>query len=407
MRDVFTVSELNRYVKNLLDVEDALFDLALSGEVANFVQNARSGHCYFSLRDEDASVKAVMFRQDARRLAFRPEEGMRVVVRCRATLYERDGAFQIYVTDMFPDGIGSAQLALEQLKQKLYAEGLFSPDAKKPIPVQPRCIGAITSKTGAVLQDIRNVLTRRWPMVKVLLYPVSVQGVQASAQIASALDAMGKCADVDVIIVARGGGSREDLWVFNAECIARAAFRCPIPIISAIGHEIDTTILDLVADLRAPTPSAAAELAVPDQEKVRQILCSMKENMQQNMQKRLALCYNSFAELALMLAEHPGQLLLTAKRTAMDELSQQLQQEMSLRLQTKRKQLSHQAALARSLNPYGVLARGYTMLQTPKGAPVFSEQVKAGEHIQVVGQRAVLQCLVERTEETNEKTEEL
>lgn len=407
MRDVFTVSELNRYVKNLLDVDDSLFDLALSGEIANFVQNSRSGHCYFSLRDENAGVKAVMFQRDARRLAFSPEEGMRVVVRCRATLYERDGAFQIYVTDMFPDGIGSAQLALEQLKQKLYAEGLFAPQAKKPIPPQPRCIGVITSKTGAVLQDIRNVLTRRWPMVKVLLYPVSVQGVQASAQIAAALDTMASRADVDLIIVARGGGSREDLWVFNAECIARAAFRCPIPIISAIGHEIDTTILDLVADLRAPTPSAAAELAVPDQEEVRQCLYSLEENMQRIMQKRLALCYNSFADLALMLAEHPCQLLLKEKRFALDVVSDRLQKQAALLVQNKQEQLGHQAALAHSLNPYGVLSRGYTLLQNQKGTAVTSEQVKTGEHIRVVGHRTALRCLVESTEAINEEAKKL
>ena len=171
MAEVITVSALNRYVKTLLDANDALFDLALRGEIANFVQNARSGHCYFSLRDDVCSVKAVMFRTDARRLAFRPEEGMRVVVRCRATLYERDGAFQLYVNDMFPGGIGAAQLALEQLKATLEQEGLFAPEHKKPLPEFPKCIGVVTSKTGAALQDIRNVLTRRWPSVRLLLCP--------------------------------------------------------------------------------------------------------------------------------------------------------------------------------------------------------------------------------------------
>ena len=187
MAEVITVSALNRYVKTLLDANDALFDLALRGEIANFVQNARSGHCYFSLRDDVCSVKAVMFRTDARRLAFRPEEGMRVVVRCRATLYERDGAFQLYVNDMFPDGIGAAQLALEQLKAKLEQEGLFAPEHKKPLPEFPKCIGVVTSKTGAALQDIRNVLTRRWPSVRLLLCPVTVQGFEAAQQVADAI----------------------------------------------------------------------------------------------------------------------------------------------------------------------------------------------------------------------------
>ncbi len=215
MAEVISVSALNQYVKTLLDANDLLFDLALRGEIANFVQNARSGHCYFSLRDETSSVKAVMFRSDARRLGFRPEEGMKVIVRCRATLYERDGAFQVYVNDMFPDGIGSAQLAFEQLKAKLDREGLFAAERKKPLPRFPKCIGLVTSKTGAALQDIRNVIGRRWPAVRLLLCPVSVQGFEAADEIAAAIDRLDKSGQVDEIIVARGGGSREDLWVFK------------------------------------------------------------------------------------------------------------------------------------------------------------------------------------------------
>ena len=188
MAEVISVSALNQYVKTLLDANDILFDLALRGEIANFVQNSRSGHCYFSLRDEASSVKAVMFRSDARRLGFRPEEGMKVIVRCRATLYERDGAFQVYVNDMFPDGIGSAQLAFEQLKAKLEQEGLFAPEHKKPLPAYPKCIGIVTSKTGAALQDIRNIISRRWPAVRLLLCPVSVQGFEAAKEIAAAID---------------------------------------------------------------------------------------------------------------------------------------------------------------------------------------------------------------------------
>ena len=292
MAEVITVSALNQYVKRLLDVDDVLFDLALRGEIANFVRNSRSGHCYFSLRDETASVKAVMFRSDARQLGFSPEEGMKVVVRCRATLYERDGAFQVYVNDMFPDGIGSAQLAFEQLKAKLEKEGLFAQEHKKPLPAFPKCIGLVTSKTGAALQDIRNVIGRRWPAVRLLLAPVNVQGFEAADEIAAAIDRLDRSGQVDEIIVARGGGSREDLWVFNAEKIARAAYRCKTPLISAIGHEIDFTILDFVADQRAPTPSAAAELAVPDRAEQGRKLCSLEENIHNCIQNRLDLCYN-------------------------------------------------------------------------------------------------------------------
>ena len=296
MAEVMTVSALNRYVKTLFDANDALFDLALRGEIANFVQNARSGHCYFTLRDEACSVKAVMFRSSAARLAFRPEEGMRVVVRCRATLYERDGAFQIYVNEMFPDGIGAAQLALEQLKAQLEKEGLFAQEHKKPLPAYPKCIGVVTSKTGAALQDIRNVMGRRWPSVRLLLCPVTVQGFEAAQQVADAIDRLSRCKEVDEIIVARGGGSREDLWVFNAEVIARAAFRCKKPLISAIGHEIDYTILDFVADRRAPTPSAAAELAVPERNEQMRILLELQKNIRENMQNRAVLCYNGLRQ---------------------------------------------------------------------------------------------------------------
>ena len=292
MAEVISVSALNRYVKMRLDADDVLFDLALRGEIANFVQNARSGHCYFTLRDDACSVKAVMFRSDAARLAFRPQEGMRVVVRCRATLYERDGAFQLYVNAMFPDGMGAAQLALEQLKEKLAKEGLFDPEHKKSLPAFPQCIGVVTSKTGAALQDIRNVIGRRWPAAKLLLCPVTVQGFEAAQQVADAIRRLDQRRDVDEIIVARGGGSREDLWVFNAEVIARAAFRCKKPLISAIGHEIDYTILDFVADQRAPTPSAAAELAVPDRAEQKRILLELQQNIRKNMQNRLDLCYN-------------------------------------------------------------------------------------------------------------------
>ena len=298
MAEVITVSALNQYVKTLLDANDILFDLALRGEIANFVQNARSGHCYFSLRDASASVKAVMFRSDARRLGFRPEEGMKVVVRCRATLYERDGAFQIYVNEMFPDGIGAAQLAFEQLKAKLEQEGLFAVEHKKPLPTYPKCIGVVTSKTGAALQDIRNVIGRRWPAAKLLLCPVNVQGFEAAQQVADAIGKLDKSGRVDEIIVARGGGSREDLWVFNAEVIARAAYRCKVPLISAIGHEIDFTILDFVADRRAPTPSAAAELAVPDRAELLRALSQLEQGCQSAMQRRL-----DAASGRLMMAE--------------------------------------------------------------------------------------------------------
>ena len=407
MAEVISVSALNQYVKTLLDANDLLFDLALRGEIANFVQNARSGHCYFSLRDETSSVKAVMFRSDARRLGFRPEEGMKVIVRCRATLYERDGAFQVYVNDMFPDGIGSAQLAFEQLKAKLDREGLFAAERKKPLPRFPKCIGLVTSKTGAALQDIRNVIGRRWPAVRLLLCPVSVQGFEAADEIAAAIDRLDKSGQVDEIIVARGGGSREDLWVFNAERIARAAFRCKTPLISAIGHEIDFTILDFVADQRAPTPSAAAELAVPDRAEFSRKLCNLKENIHISIQNRLSLCYNRLDETVQPLSRQNMQAQLAGRQQQLEAVSGQLQTAAREKQQDAGLRLRHAAALAATLNPYGVLARGYALVQDEKGRICAPDALREGQKMTLCGAVNRIHCTVDAVEGPNESTQEL
>lgn len=407
MAEVISVSALNQYVKTLLDANDLLFDLALRGEIANFVQNARSGHCYFSLRDETSSVKAVMFRSDARRLGFRPEEGMKVIVRCRATLYERDGAFQVYVNDMFPDGIGSAQLAFEQLKAKLDREGLFAAERKKPLPRFPKCIGLVTSKTGAALQDIRNVIGRRWPAVRLLLCPVSVQGFEAADEIAAAIDRLDKSGQVDEIIVARGGGSREDLWVFNAERIARAASRCKTPLISAIGHEIDFTILDFVADQRAPTPSAAAELAVPDRAEFSRKLCNLEENIHISIQNRLSLCYNRLDETVQPLSRQNMQAQLAGRQQQLEAVSGQLQTAAQKKQQDAGLRLRHAAALAATLNPYGVLARGYALVQDEKGRICAPDALREGQKMTLCGAVNRIHCTVDAVEGSNESTQEL
>ena len=407
MAEVISVSALNQYVKTLLDANDLLFDLALRGEIANFVQNARSGHCYFSLRDETSSVKAVMFRSDARRLGFRPEEGMKVIVRCRATLYERDGAFQVYVNDMFPDGIGSAQLAFEQLKAKLDREGLFAAERKKPLPRFPKCIGLVTSKTGAALQDIRNVIGRRWPAVRLLLCPVSVQGFEAADEIAAAIDRLDKSGQVDEIIVARGGGSREDLWVFNAERIARAASRCKTPLISAIGHEIDFTILDFVADQRAPTPSAAAELAVPDRAELSRKLCNLEENIHISIQNRLSLCYNRLDETVQPLSRQNMQAQLAGRQQQLEAVSGQLQTAAQKKQQDAGLRLRHAVALAATLNPYGVLARGYALVQDEKGRICAPDALREGQKMTLCGAVNRIHCTVDAVEGPNESTQEL
>ncbi len=261
MAQYIQIHELNAYVRQLLEQSEPLSQLIVCGEVSNFTRHYKSGHLYFTLKDETASVKAVMFRDKARLLGFQPQNGMQVLAYGRATLYERDGAFQIYVDFMRPFGAGAAQMAFDALRKKLEAEGLFAPEHKRPLPAMPRCIGVVASKTGAALQDVCHVITRRWPLTRLLLAPVSVQGLEAEQSIVDGIRALDADARPEVILVTRGGGSKEDLWVFNSERIARAAYGCRKPVVSAVGHEIDYTILDYVADVRAPTPSAAGDCA--------------------------------------------------------------------------------------------------------------------------------------------------
>lgn len=261
---VLSVTQLNTYVKSIIDGDMLLRSVYVVGEISNFTNHYRTGHYYLTLKDGDCAVKAVMFRSANVRLKFEPENGMKVIVRGRVSLFERDGQYQLYIEDMQPDGAGALSIAFEQLKQKLAAEGLFDAEHKKPIPRRSYRIGVVTSSTGAVLQDIRNVVSRRFPLADIILAPVQVQGDGAAVQIAQAIYDFNLLSAADVLIVGRGGGSAEDLWAFNEEIVARAVYASEIPVISAVGHETDFTICDFVADLRAPTPSAAAELAVPD-----------------------------------------------------------------------------------------------------------------------------------------------
>ena len=412
MAQYIQIHELNAYVRQLLEQSEPLSQLIVCGEVSNFTRHYKSGHLYFTLKDETASVKAVMFRDKARLLGFQPQNGMQVLAYGRATLYERDGAFQIYVDFMRPFGAGAAQMAFDALRKKLEAEGLFAPEHKRPLPAMPRCIGVVTSKTGAALQDVCHVITRRWPLTRLLLAPVSVQGLEAEQSIVDGIRALDADARPEVILVTRGGGSKEDLWVFNSERIARAAYGCRKPVVSAVGHEIDYTILDYVADVRAPTPSAAAELCVPDRRQVIQELCSFRQNIQSSIQSRLQLCYNKMDGLGagtVLRGFHTG---MQARAQLTDRLASDIGAQTQALWQRRRQRLQSAAALASSLDPYRVLARGYALVQDSKGECLRVEGLQPGETIRLRGAAAQADCTVRSVmpmagEEHHENTQEL
>ena len=262
--NVLTVSQINTFIKAVFAERQELRNVYISGEISNFTHYYRSGHMYFTLKDENAQIKAVMFSSYASRLKFQPESGMKVICRGYISVYEKSGEYQLYVDDMQPDGLGALNLAYEQLKAKLFAEGVCGDDVKKPLPRYPRKIGVVTSDIGAAIEDIKNITARRWPLAKLVIAPTLVQGANAAPDIVKSIVRLDNAGDIDVIIVGRGGGSVEDLWAFNTEGVARAVINCKTPIVSAVGHETDFTICDFVADLRAPTPSAAAEIICPD-----------------------------------------------------------------------------------------------------------------------------------------------
>lgn len=395
MADYINVTTLNRLARQVLAQCDPLNDLIVCGELSNFTRHYKSGHLYFTLKDETAAVKGVMFRDKARLLGFEPQNGMLVLAYGHATIYERDGAFQLYVDYLRPFGAGAAQMAFDALRKKLEAEGLFDPAHKRPLPPLPHCIGVVTSKTGAALQDVINVVSRRWPLARLLLAPVSVQGLQAEQTIVQGIRALDADPRPDLILVTRGGGSKEDLWVFNSERIARAAYACKKPVVSAVGHEIDYTILDYVADLRAPTPSAAAELCVPDQARLRQEIFILEQNIQKNMQSRYQICYNSFSALAAPQSLQRSRGLLAQKRQALAGLQRTLARAMAQKASASQGSLRAAAALAASLNPYAVLARGYTMVTAPDGSFLPVQALHPGDRIVVRGHKAQAACTVE------------
>lgn len=399
MADFINVTALNRLAKDVLAHCEPLNNLIVCGEISGFTRHYKSGHLYFTLKDENAGVKGVMFRGQARLLNFEPQNGMLVLAYGHATIYERDGAFQLYVDYMRPFGAGAAQMAFDALYKKLEAEGLFAAERKRTLPPVPHCIGVVTSKTGAAWQDVQNVIARRWPLVQLLLAPVSVQGIEAERSIVAGIRALDQDKRPDLILVTRGGGSKEDLWIFNSERIARAAAVCRKPVVSAVGHEIDTTILDYVADLRAPTPSAAAELCVPDRGEILQKISALQDNIQKNIQNRIQICYNNFTMAAVRQNQQHERQLLARHEQEVQRVSALIQTAQQQNITQVDKELRSAAALAESLNPYGVLARGYAIVSC--GDAIQSvEELEPGQQIKLQGARAEAACTVQTVKKT-------
>ena len=357
---VMSVTQLNTYVRCIMEEDVVLKSVFVAGEISNFKNHYKTGHFYFTLKDENAAVKAVMFRTYSSRLRFAPEDGMRVICRARASVYERDGAYQLYVEDMQPDGAGSLSLAFEQLKRKLFAEGLFDEKHKKPIPKYPETIAVVTSPTGAALQDILNILSRRWPIARVIVVPSGVQGENAESQLVLVI----KKADTlsaDTIIIGRGGGSAEDLWCFNSEALARAIFDCKTPVISAVGHETDFTICDFVADLRAPTPSAAAENASPES----LMTAGIVRGFEQRLKDGLCSCLRE-REMTLERLENSPFLkdpkrIFEQKEMYFDALTDRLSSAGKLFLTEKTGDFDRLCTKLNAFSPLAVLSRGYSI----------------------------------------------
>ena len=394
-REPLSVSELNARIKGLIESDPVLGSVYVRGELSNY-KVYPSGHHYFTLKDAESSLRCVMFRSAASKLRFRPESGMRVTAWGRVAVYPRDGAYQLYCEGLMPEGAGDLQVAYEQLKAKLADEGLFDPAHKKPIPRYPERIAVITSSAGAAVHDIIRVLRKRWPVAKVVLLPVRVQGVEAPPEIAGALRYANKYRVVDVIITGRGGGSIEDLWAFNDERVARAIYASELPVISAVGHEPDVTIADFVADLRAATPSNAAELVAPDMSELRDALRSAAARLDQAVDRGLSQRRAALTELSSRRVMQSPTGFIDQRRLELDSIRLRLDAAATGRLNRERQEFARLAAKLDALSPLKVLGRGYSIALDAEGRAVReAAQLKAGDKLDLRLSRGGAKCLVE------------
>lgn len=380
---VLTVTQLNNYVKTLLENDDVLSMFFITGEISNFKRHT-SGHLYMSLKDNGGVIRAVMFSSYAARLRFEPSDGMKVIIRGRVSLYTKDGSYQLYVEDIEPDGLGALSLAFEQLKEKLQKEGYFNESRKKALPIFPKKVGVITSATGAAVRDILTVLKRRYPIAEVVIYPVPVQGDGAAEKIALAITLFNEKKAADVLIIGRGGGSIEELWAFNEEIVARAIYNSKIPIISAVGHETDFTISDFVADHRAPTPSAAAEIAVPDIMELKSSMISSGAYIYRLLNDRLAAEKMRLENLKKARVLQSPFALTDEVRQKTDELYQKMNSIMNTKLSLEKERLKGSCGRLTALSPLAVMARGYSIVYNNGKIISDAIQLKNGSEIEVM-----------------------
>lgn len=382
MSSILTVSQINRYISFKLKEDKKLYGILVSGEISNFTNHTRTGHLYFTLKDNETSIKAVMFSNMASRLNFMPKNGMRVIVSANVQVYERDGVYQLYVSDMQPDGIGALYLAYEQLKEKLLYEGLFDEANKKPLPEFPNKIGIITSLEAAALQDMLNIISRRYPIAQITIFPALVQGINAPESLCKAIIKADK-AELDLLICGRGGGSFEDLMAFNDERLARTIYSCNTPIISAVGHETDTTIADFVSDLRAPTPSAAAELAVPDVTSIHNKLDVMSKMLVQAFVMQLNTKYHKLETLEKRIEDAVPFSRINMYKDKLESIERNLSTAYKNKIFSYNKILSEKAVQLEALSPLKTLARGYSLVYKEEKLVKTVEDVDTGDNIKI------------------------
>ena len=394
MPEIITVSTLNRYVKSILDGDSNLQSVYIKGQISNFKNHFQTGHYYFSLKDEKAQVRAVMFRSANQKLRFMPENDMSVIVRAHISVYEAGGDYQVYVDDMQPDGTGALALAFEQLKKKLAAEGLFDETHKKSLPAFPLKIGVVTSENGAAFRDIVNIISRRFPLSEIILAPVSVQGPMAAEQISEAVDKFNEKMCADVLIVGRGGGSAEDLWSFNEEPVVRAVYRSKIPVISAVGHETDVTLCDWAADLRAPTPSAAAELAVPDMIELFDKISSYKESIYADSVGVIESFEVTVKNLSKLIYSYRPGRAIENHIIKLDNIVEKLNSAAFNYLSEKEKKLMILIAGLDSVSPLTTLSRGYSIVTKDSATVTDSSLLKKGDRLNIRFSKGSAECEV-------------